>query len=399
MNSALVDYRGHFESHARGILTALRQDGQNVVCLSHSSVENQLVEDLKVFGFFNTRANSVYSSDELCWWIDDYLYQSKSFEDDLNRLNGLSSDDIIIYDCARPAQITGFANWLVKKFNPELSPTIIVILGWPTGTIVKNRDNLGNPVEWEIIDPSSILYRSSVNQINNEYRSRFIFVTPSSSAAAAYSALMKVGVDIMPNPQFYFKKQRSRVGTKLPTIGFIGEQRENKGYRLVPEIINNLFELGCNSKIIVQNSWGFMDDVNKSLLEMSNNNDLLTVVLKSYERNQWDSLLDSLDIIVLPYDVMTYSTSSSGIGAEAIANAIPQIVPENTGLSDMLDLFGEPGSKFKGTTAENVTDAIVRTLNDYDSIAAKAFLASLDWTSRNNPVELGKFFLSFRSNI
>lgn len=394
MNSALVDYKGHFEGHARAILTALRNGNHDVICLSSEDVDVNLANDLGVFGFFRTRSNCIYSNDEICWWIDDYIYQSKAFEDDLSRLSRINADDVIIYDCAKPAQISGFANWLSRCFDSKSAPKIIVILGWPSGTIVSNRDNLGNANKWELIELNSILYRSSINQINERYRSNFRFVTPSTSAAAAYSSLMNVRVETMPNPQFFSKPPRSRVGTEFPTIGFIGEQRENKGYRLVPEIINNLFKIGCCSKVIVQNSWGFMDDINRCLIEMSNSNDNLDVFIKTYDRAEWECLLDSIDLIVLPYNSSTYSTSSSGIGAEAIANSIPQIVPKYTGLSEMLDAYGCPGLKFESSTVENVTEAILHALKVYDNIATKANIASKEWVKINNLFSLNEFLMA-----
>lgn len=391
MNATLVNNRGHFATYARSIISSLNSNGFNTTCLANINVDNEIANDLNAYPTFKSINNDFISQDALCGWLENYSLQSKSVEEDLNNLTGINSDDIIICDCASPDQITGLGNWINKRFTPENSPTVVVILGWPTGTVVSSRDELGNPLDWKVISNNAILYRFSAKQINNRIAKKFRFVATCPTIAKAYSALIGVDVELMPNPQVATTKCRSRIGTKKPRIAFLGEQRENKGYRLVPDIVDKILKKYDNCELIIQNSWGLMDDVNNALLDLAKTNSRIQVKIGTLNSNEWSELLDSVDIVVLPYDLSTYSTCSSGIGVEAIANGIPQVVPQNSGMSDLLNLYENPGITFAKTTINDVTNAVGLALSNFDKIARKSNLASNLWSERNNQHKIANF--------
>ena len=69
------------------------------------------------------------------------------------------------------------------------------------------------------------------------------------------------------------------------------------------------------------------------------------------------------------------------MATEALANAIPLVVPANTSLSRLLDQYDGPGTVFESYDSAAIVAATRRALADFDAIAARAEVAAERWNA------------------
>lgn len=102
----------------------------------------------------------------------------------------------------------------------------------------------------------------------------------------------------------------------------------------------------------------------------------------------WNDLLDAADLILCPYEAGRYRLSHSGLVAEALANAIPIVVPGDTALASLLDQYGGAGTSFADFAAAPIAAAVERALADFDTYCDLALAAARRWEATQGPDRL-----------
>lgn len=394
LDAALISELGHFAGSCRAVTAALRSVGVHTTVCGHSRIDADLAGALPALPLFTYHPNSAPSGDPVCGWLTNYHHVAHVTTQDLQRLNGISADDLIIYNCARPAQIAALVSWVQQSFTPHNHPRVVITLGWHPGMIITARNAAGDIQEWRLTDQASCLYRFAVSLIQPAFASTFRFAAADRYGSAGWSQLLGTPVAALPYFQTATTIRRNRRGTVAPCIAFLGEQRENKGYHLVPGIVSRLLASQTPLRVLVQNSWSLMHAQNESLKQMALTDPRLDLRIGTASVAEWSVFLDASDFIVLPYDPASYSSSISGISAEAAANAIPQAVPANTGLEMMLRECGNPGVVFSEISEDAVASSVLNALADFDTLADTAFQSAGQWAIQNDTAQLGRAILS-----
>ena len=392
LDAALIGELGHFAGVCRSVTAAIRGAGPEVIVCSHQQIEPQLKAELSAQPLFRLHPNARLSNDPVCGWLINYFETVRLTAEDLSRLQGLTAEDVIVYDCARPAQIGALVQWLQQTFVADRCPQLLIMLGWPSGMTV-NRDESGQLKSWRLHDQASCLYRLAVSTLKPTYAGRVRFGCPDPTAAEAYGQLLGRPVEALPAIQQATIPVRDRAATPEPCIAFLGEQRFDKGYPLVPGIVEGLLAANVPMRILVQNSWQQMEEQNAALQGLAERDPRLTVRIGTLTADGWRQQLSEADLIVLPYHPSTYSTTLSGVGAEAVANGIPQAVPANTGLSRLVIDYGMPGVVFPQSEPAAVVKAVLEALQDWPAVAARAVSAREQWAERNSPQRLAAAIL------
>jgi hypothetical protein len=102
----------------------------------------------------------------------------------------------------------------------------------------------------------------------------------------------------------------------------------------------------------------------------------------------WQQLLDASDLIILPYASPRFAISYSAVAVEAIANAIPLVVPAGTSMARLLQEFGGAGTTFDQPDAPSIVDAAQRALDRFDELATMAYSGSELWGHVHGPRNL-----------
>lgn len=397
LDASLAGEIGHFAGVCRNVTAALRGLGLQTVVFSYHGIEPPLKNDLSALPLFRLAANSFRKiNDPICGWLVSYSETVQVTIEDLGRVRGISADDVIVYNCARPAQIAAMVQWLQQQFAAGQCPQVLIILGWPSG-VTWDPDMPGPPKGWRLSDQTSCLYRLAATAIAPAYSSRIRFGIGDAAAAEAYEALLARPVEVLPGMQQATTPPRDRSSVTQPCVAFLGEQRLDKGYQLVPEIVAELLAANIPLRILVQNSWQRMDEQNAALQTIAARDPRLTVRIGTLPPSGWSQQLSEADLIVLPYDSSTYETSLSGIGAEAVANGIPQAVPAGTGLSRLLTDYGMPGVSFPQSEPAAVVKAVLDAIEEWPAVTARASQARELWAERNSLQQLAAAILGKKS--
>lgn len=392
LDAALIGELGHFAGVCRSVTAAIRDAGLEAIVCSHQQIDPQLKTELSAQPLFRLHPNAGLSNDPVCGWLLSYFETVRLTVEDLSRIQGLTPEDVIFYDCARPAQIGALVQWLQQMFAAETCPQVLIMLGWPSGMTV-NRDESGRLTSWQLHDQTSCLYRLAVATIKPPYAARVRFGCPDPTAAEAYQQLLGWPVEALPAIQHATIPARDRSAATEPCVAFLGEQRFDKGYPLVPAIVEGLLAANVPLRILVQNSWQQMEEQNATLRAIAARDPRLTVRIGTQTTTGWRQQLSEADLIVLPYHASTYATTLSGVGAEAAANGIPQAVPTGTGLSRLVVDYGMPGVIFPASEPMAVVKAVREAIADWPAVVARAAHARVLWADRNSPQRLATAIL------
>jgi hypothetical protein len=258
--------------------------------------------------------------------------------------------------------------------------------------LIPNRLADGS-VNWTLGDISAILYRYAGLALPEAFARRFRFMAVHRKTAELHSALLGRPVEVIPFAMDAETRARPRASKEALTVGFLGAQRANKGFHLVPEIVSRLLTSRKDVRVIVQNSWGHMRKEMELLGTQAAADPRLRVIAGGLGPAEWAALLDELDVVVAPYDQNAYASSVSGITVEAIMNAIPSAVPRFTAIEEMLEEYGWPGVTFDRSEPQQVVDAVGRLIDDFARYAILAKLASETWKTRQGAAKFTQALL------
>ena len=98
----------------------------------------------------------------------------------------------------------------------------------------------------------------------------------------------------------------------------------------------------------------------------------LELIDRTVDEDEYEQILQRIDVLVLPYNVDRYARKGSGIVQEALANAIPFVCSAETALVDFLiEKNGE-----SARTDEEFASALLKIVLNYDRYRDRAILAA-----------------------
>ena len=380
-DASLTGEGGHFAGLCRNVTRELRARGISCIVLANREIRPELAAELGAQPFFQAHTWANFSDDPLCGWLVNFERRWQAALADLGRLGGVSKDDVVHYECGVPSQILALIRWAERFPSPADCPRIVVTLTEHSGALARRRED--GSVEWVLGDPQTQLYRYAGLALRPPLADRFRFVAFHQASAALYASLLGHPAQVLPLPLDACTASRQRGAAGTLTVGFLGAQRENKGFHLVPEICERLLQAHPNVKILVQNSWGHMQAQMQALNGLAGREPRLRVLWADLAGKQWAELLESVDVVATPYDQAVYASALSGVSMEALMNAIPQAVPRHTAIEAMMLDYGMPGVAFERSEPGPVVDAIGELLRDFAPHAGRALEASRQWRLRN----------------
>jgi glycosyltransferase involved in cell wall biosynthesis len=202
-------------------------------------------------------------------------------------------------------------------------------------------------------------------------------------------------VGVLPFVHHATTRLRSRVGARPCTVSVIGHQRVEKGYGLMPDVVRILQASGEDIRLLIHNGDPReMADAQQAVRKLAATDARIRLDERVADPAIWSELLDASDLIVCPYEPSRYALSASAVASEAIANAIPVVVPGHTALSRLVREFGGPGTTFEGFDAVSVAAGVLEALRNFDQLAELAYLAAGRWAERFGPDRLVEAILA-----
>jgi hypothetical protein len=382
----LRDNLGHHANSCRAIRRELDRRGITVVVLSLVGITPELQEELHAVPFFRAYTYWQTDGDPIAGWLNCFDSSMRATLEDLGRLQGVLPDDIVYLNSAQPAQFMALVKWS-KSLPAERRPHIVMEFGTDPGVDVdfgtgEEAGKFTLRLRDYRNDPRAMFYRHTATQLTEPDLARFHMTTFDTASSAIYALLLGRPVGVLPLPQFAQAAVTSRVGRRPITISVLGHQRQDKGYHLMPQIARLLLAHEPDVRLLVHNGApDVMPRVQGEMRAHAAVESRLTLNEETAGPELWEDLLRRSDLILCPYEPARFVASYSAVATEALANAIPLVVPARTSLSRLLDVYGGPGTVFESYDPAGIVGAIRRALADFDAIAAQAGQAAERWNA------------------
>jgi glycosyltransferase involved in cell wall biosynthesis len=378
----LRDNLGHHANSCRLICRELQRRGIEVVVLSMAGIPPELQAELKAIPLFRAYTYWQTDGDPISGWLNCFDRSARETEEDLHRLRNIETDDLLYLNSAQPAQFLALVRW--SQSQPQgRRPHVVLEFGTDPGVDLEASGDAGmltlRPRDYRF-DPRAMFYRFAAGQLTEQALPRFHMRTFDSGSSAIYAALLARPVGVLPLLQCAEANIQGRVGRRPITVSVLGHQRPDKGYHLMPEIARLLLAHEPNIRLLIHN--GAPAVMQKVQAELRAHASVETRIILNEETagpELWGDLLGRSDLILCPYESARFVGSYSAVAAEAVAHAIPIVVPAGTSLSRLVDAFGGPGTTFARFDPASIVAATQQALRDFDAIAGRAVTAAERW--------------------
>ena len=174
-----------------------------------------------------------------------------------------------------------------------------------------------------------------------------------------------------------FAIEKAKISKKIVT--YLGAARFDKGFHLLPEVINNFCKTDSETCFLIQASipgTKYLERECEDALEQlfilqKKFPQRIEIIDKPVDQIGYRQLLKQASILLLPYIGPTYTTQTSGILIEATTNGIPCIVPSKTWLSTQLDRTGG-GTVFDANDLSSLISCLKDVINNFSKYQANA---------------------------
>jgi hypothetical protein len=370
--------------------------------LAFAEVEAPLREELGATPFFRYNLYWRTDHDPLCGPAYAFHVGAQMTREDLSRIGDLRPDDILFVPWAGPAVFWGVLQWM-RDLPPQRLPLAIFnFLDVPDVTLQSRGDKIDVTLPDYRIEPSAMFLRFAAKHVTPALGPQLRLGCAHPEGVAVLRAVLGLHVQRFPAPQHAVTSRRGRGRAGPLTIGMAGHQRGHaKGVRHMPELVQGVLQSHPGVQFLIHDGSGdLLPEVSEALLHLAADDGRVSLHKGPLDSREWANLLDRIDLMVCPYSRPEYRLSSSGIHNEAIANAIPSVVPSDTTLSAAAKEFCDCSLTFgKGEPASIL--AVTRdALDNFDRLAEAAQRGAAKWREVNGPAKLiDAFFAMARGAI
>ncbi len=383
MDAALVGNLGHHANVCRHITGELRRRGITVDILANARVEHGLIEELNASPAFHHYPYAKITSRKAA----NFHLARVSFIADFSRATRDRQYDLIYASSVLPAQMAAVILWAQTHYSAADMPPIAFELGLPSGVGGVTSENWGRYTRQ---------YRSAARRIRKDYAGKFLFFTFDEASSGDYSKLLGFAVDFLP-PAYAGSEVRLRSGDEegRPVVGFLGQQRPEKGYHLIPDVLRRLADQDVGARFLIHNGVTKETALDRELRELAAADSRIRFDQQPADKSYWNGLLDSTDIVVLPYEPSRYAASFSAIAAEAVSCGLPMVCPQGTTMKTLAERYQNNPIGIAGWTAEAVADAISDAVRNFPELARSAYEGADRWAIENGAQVFASRLLAF----
>lgn len=383
LDAALVGNTGHHANVCRHIAGEFRRRGIEVDILANAAVESGLSEE---FGAIPTFLHFPYCRITSKKLINLALERASLLTDLRSAVEG-GRYDFYYVSSVLPSEMAAMIHWGQTRFSAANMPPIIMEFGLPSGVGVTTASNWGRFTEQ---------YRSAASQIRENYSGKFLFFTFDPAASSDYSGL--IGLDVETLPAVYTGGEiRLRTGDEQgrPVVGFLGHQRPEKGYDLLPDLMRLLLAKDVGARFLIHNGDSRETATDRELRELAAADPRVCFDQQPADKSYWNRLLDSTDIVALPYDPLRYTASVSAVAVEAISCGLPIVCPKGTTMKVLAERYQNSSIAISKWSVEAVAEAIFEAVRNFPGLARSAYEGVDRWAHENGAPVFASRVLDF----
>lgn len=303
----------------------------------------------------------------------DALIQTFGFAQDLRRAWAARCYPFCYVNSVLAPQFAAIGNWLTGF--PEASrPWVAIEFGAPSGA---GTDG------W--FARFADQYRAAASDFHSLDSSRLLLFSFDAAASFDYAQLLELPVAVL--PPVHCASGPLRLRRRDPdqglTLGFLGQQRTEKGAELLCEIIEQVLDEVPSLRVLVHDGDASERPITIELKRVAARNAQVEFVHRPAGPGLWAELLDRTDLMVLPYEPDRYRASYSAVAVEAVSAGIPLVVPRGTTLETLAREYQGRAVCFEGWEASSVSLAILTAVDEFESLAESANGGAAVWNARN----------------
>lgn len=384
-DASLSNNTGHQANACRHITRELRSRGMSVDTFANIHAAKELAAELKAEPYFRLRP---YEHSRMFSRID-FSIQAMSFGQDLRMAWSQARYPFLYFNSVLAPQFAAIGRWLAT-FRAGTAPLVAIEFGAPSGASSEG---------W--FKQFADQYRTASRFFHLLDQGRILLFTFDAAASAEYSELTRLPVAVLPPvhgvPESL--RRRSRATDGRITLGFLGQQREEKGFNLLPGIIQGLRLSGCDARILVQDGDGSERPATRKIREIAERDPLVEFYHRPADPILWRELLSRTDLMVLPYEPRRYRASYSAVAVEAVSAGIPMVVPVGTTMESLAFEYQGGATGFRAWESEAVCEAILQAHLSYENLSALAFTGAEKWARNNGAGPFVERLLEFGTDL
>jgi glycosyltransferase involved in cell wall biosynthesis len=399
VDNNLGDRVGHHFNYAVSLREACESMGFGFGALIKSSAEPEVLRELDgtpafAQGIHERDTQNPYPAD---WGalrgMYDFLGANDAFARSLEKsLQGrISAGDVVFLPNATPRQILGLA--LLLRNQPLFRLLrYVVLLRYSVNLAVGPLHARKSFLDRETAERYAFCFEKLVAAAPI---GTVRLVTDSSELAKEYLAIAKRAIEVLPIPHTTAESSVAPVeGVPAKTPGklrvvFLGDARDEKGFELLPPVAKFFSQPPWTSQVefvfqaFVSHAFHLpMGATIEELAQLHSPN--LHLVRSSLSVAAYQTLLLSADVVLLPYDALTYRARTSGPFVEAICANKPVVVPAQSWMSGLLENSGA-GKTFVSGDSGSLVNALTELLREYASYSESAYKLGESFRAFHNP--------------
>jgi glycosyltransferase involved in cell wall biosynthesis len=225
---------------------------------------------------------------------------------------------------------------------------------------------------------------------------RVSFYTDTEPLTAQYNGLSDLSFRTLPIPNRTASERRPAgefgEGDGRYHVIYLGDARTEKGYHWLPRLVTEAKAAGLPVRFTFQSSFNVAGGEPAAARARAQLASLpadfgVTLLTEPLSSDAYLALLNSADVVVIPYDAAFYKARSSGVFAEALGAGKPVIVPEGTWMAEELRRSGGEA----GLVYHDVLDLAAhlgQILSRYDCYRQSAVACSSSWSAYHSAESL-----------
>ena len=406
VDPGLKDQIGHHLPYATSMRDAAEQMGFDFRVLLHRDAPKSLCDDVNGVPCFQFGIHDSADKRGLLRFEESdenfkysLLKTNEVFGLDLWKgLEGLVGfDDHIFFPNVTERQFLGLVS-SVSFSSIGIAPRCHAMLRYPlcSPKLIADGDS-----QVELVQPNKSLteiYRLGFGMLRRIHQdARLRLVTDSDGLAREYSSVTDLPIDVVPIPHTSANtapdlELLASLPKKRPNqlrVVYLGDARAEKGFGMLPFstlALTDRFGAG-RLQFVFQ---AFVSSVHhremQEAIDRIESFDLPNVHLikRPLSVSAYQTLLDSADLVILPYNNNGYRSRTSGPFVEALCAGKPVVAPARTWMARQLGHSGA-GTLFQEPTDESFFAACVAAIESYQTIANNSRTFSRAYSDYHSP--------------
>jgi glycosyltransferase involved in cell wall biosynthesis len=299
---------------------------------------------------------------------------NETFERDLEALPAdvWQSDNLIGVVAITQNQIFGLIRFL-RAMPRDRLPCVVCQLMLPPSYL-----------SWGAVSTHGEKFYRAAFELAAPLLGRSLFFTVENEAMRTlYSKDFGVPTGILPIPLGASGPQQTTEGRVR--VGFFGDSRYEKGFHLLPRAIALCQHDGLDVEFIVQinnSGWSHRTIEAERALRTLKRVRLLEGVLSSEDYATWTV---RTDVMLLPYDPVTFGLRGSGIFTESVAAGRSVVASRGTFAGSSVENNQAEGEVFAPHTSEALAAAVARLMPRLPACKARAAERAKDFARSHSP--------------